>query len=71
MCDRKINFAQTRVPEQVPTSESLSAHGIVPLLKLLVRLLVALLSHVPEHAPHAFHTAQVPSPKTERAVYAF
>ena len=50
-------------PEQESTSESLPVHGIVPLLKLLVRLLVALLSHVPEHAPHAFQTAQDPSPK--------
>lgn len=50
-------------PEQESTSESVPVHGIVPLLKLLVRLLVALLSHVPEHAPHAFQTAQDPSPK--------
>ena len=51
----------TSILEQDPISFGLPEHGLVPPAKLLVRLHVASLSHVPEQVPHAFHVAHVPS----------
>ena len=60
--NQQILFSKCVIPEQLLTSVSLSKHGIVPPLKLLILLFVAMLSHAPEQAPHGFHVVQVPSP---------
>ena len=48
-------------PVQLPDSLELPVHGLFPPVKVLVRLQVASLSHVPEQIPHAFQVAHVPS----------
>ena len=54
-------YLMKTIPEQLSISVALPMHGMPPPEKDLVRFLVAVLSHVPEHAPHAPQAAHVPS----------